>query len=124
MKIIYYLLLLILLMPESAYSNEMAAKVNSCQDLGVHIKNCTSYKCQINHPNADKFIVDHEILGFKTDELLCHHTQTIPGNGIIDCKYPRAMRQIMAKQMAGTKLTDGEVQIVSQTFEYYCRVIE
>jgi hypothetical protein len=98
--------------------------LGTCAGLGKAIEDCKPYACKMPHPDANSFMIDHEVAGFVSDDLLCNHTQTIPGNGIVDCRYPRAMRKAIAKQFHGTEdIAQGDATIVSKYFELFCKVI-
>ena len=77
------------------------------------------------HPSAKNVTTYHEILGYIGDELLCHHTQTLPGGGMIDCRYIKSMRTLLAKQFdPDMPLAEEEVKIISESFPIYCQVIQ
>ncbi len=120
----FFALLFSLCLVFPAFAEETAPDEN-CDKLAENLEACTLYKCTKGVPDPHKFVMRHEILGLMEaqGEQYCHHSQTIPGNGIIDCNYPEHVRKMMAKQLRGD-VTAMESELISNYFHLYCHIIE
>ena len=98
--------------------------VCGCRNLGEALRKCKKYTCSMPHPTEENMTIQHTILGFVTDELLCHHTQSLPNGDIINCKYIKSMRKLLARQFdSKIPLTRDEMKFVSESFPIYCNII-
>lgn len=96
----------------------------TCKELGEKLRSCSPAMCRVPHPAQKDFIVTHTINGL-LDDGKCHHTQTLPGGGEINCKYTKTVRLVMAKQLEGAVVVSQEDQeMLSLAFQLQCTVAE